>query len=472
MFKKSDSTVSSSASATVGVASPPGSPVLSPTSTLYGAPGSVEYTVDPENDTTALGLALDPADVLTDRARGWEDFVRALKRHFDRLADAEKAMAKCHAANAKEWSHPSQIRNLAFEENSAVRAIGTVFLADANTMSSQHTNVSKSLDKQTVSALDAILKNLKSKVRELLKEQKERNRERVKDTETIVKAKENLAKAISFARRPGADSKRYGDPWLANFEVKQELALAKLKHVARTEKLVQVKADFRVFEANLVRELKVALIGVSSMSEIMPHRSGHATDIEAALAKFDTEKEWQAFCVSRLDKSGGPAMFEKDEYEGFDDPLVGVVHEGLLSRKGKGLIKTYKEHYYIVTAGGYMHEFKSKPQLDRPDEVEPDDTIYLGNCTLESLGAQDRKPEEFILTEKNEDGKMFQRASHVYKFLGASMAAASQFHSAISSLAKTTLGVVATGSTNVMGRTTTVLSAKGEADIKRTTTVA
>ncbi|KAJ3078393.1 hypothetical protein HK100_010743, partial [Physocladia obscura] len=262
--------------------------------------------------------------------------------------------------------------------------------------------------------------------------------------------------------RPGTDARRYGDPWLANIDVKQKLAQAKLKHTARATKIDQVKEDFKVFEANLIRELKVALLGISTISEIMPHKADHSTAIEAALANFDTDKEWAAFCTARLDKSGGPAMFENEQYEHHDDPLIGIVHEGLLSRKGKGLIKSYKEHYYVVTAAGYLHEFKAKPQLDRADPISSEDTIYLGNCTLDSLHTQDRKPEEFILTEKNEDGKAFQRSSHVYKFLGASMREAEQFHAAISSLAKATLGVVATGSTNaLLGRTETVLSGNG-----------
>ncbi|KAJ3085504.1 hypothetical protein HK100_009029, partial [Physocladia obscura] len=211
IFKRTSTVtgVSSSSSANAVVGSAPTSPPLSPTftgATLAGTIGSAEYTVDGDNDTAALGLALDPADVLTDRARGWDDFVRALKHHFDRLADAEKAMAKSHAANAKEWNAPSHVRSLAFDDSSAVKALSTVFYGDSNLMTSQHANVATSLDKQTVAALDAIKKTLKAKVHVLLKEQKERNRERVKDKEAIVKAKELLGKAISFAQRPGTDA--------------------------------------------------------------------------------------------------------------------------------------------------------------------------------------------------------------------------------------------------------------------------
>ncbi|KAJ3014106.1 UNVERIFIED_CONTAM: hypothetical protein HDU68_000435, partial [Siphonaria sp. JEL0065] len=164
---KTVSTVSSSTTAVNGNAVPevptlPSSPTLGPRN-LYDAPGSVEYKIDPENNTTALGLALDPADVLTDRARGWVDFVRALKHHFDRLADAEKAQAKSHTANQKEWSHPSPLRELAFGGESSIHSISAVFKADATAMASQHAAVQKSLDKQTVTALDNIKKTIKKK---------------------------------------------------------------------------------------------------------------------------------------------------------------------------------------------------------------------------------------------------------------------------------------------------------------------
>ncbi|KAJ3242516.1 hypothetical protein HDU78_001388 [Chytriomyces hyalinus] len=423
-----------------------------------------DLVVDGENNTAALGLTLDPADVLTDRTRGWAALIRVLIHHYDRLADAEKAQARSHAANAKEWALPSPVRQLAFTDTSAVNAISAVLKADATALASQHAAIQKSLEKQTITALDGIRKTLKKKLDVLEKEQRERNRERLKDKEIIVKAKETLTKAISFARRPGTDAHRYSDPWLANMEVKRKLAQAKDKHAARNQKLIDTKADFKVFEANLIRELKVALIGVSTISEIQNHRAAHAQEIEAVLGQLDAEKEWESFCINRLNKSGGPAMFETDEYEGFDDPLVGVIHEGLLSRKSKGLIKSYKEHYYVVTAAGYLHEFKKeKPHPERGETVDPDDTIYLGHCSLDPLGTQDRKPEEFILTEKNEDGKMFQRSSHVYKYIGSSIAITKQFYDAISSVSKVTLGVVATGSTNaVLGRTSTVAKAQPE----------
>ncbi|KAJ3293789.1 hypothetical protein HDU79_011906 [Rhizoclosmatium sp. JEL0117] len=464
-------TLPSAAPAAEAPTSPPMSPSFSP-SKLYEHPGSAEWddTFDAEADTLALGLALDPADVLTDRAHGWKDFVVALNYHFHRLADAEKAQAKSHTANQKHWTHPAPVRDLAFGEQSAVRGLVQVFKNDATALAAQHSAVQHSLEKQTITALDGIKKSLKAKLAALVKDQKQRNKERLKDKQSIIKAKEDLQKAISFARRPGTDSNRYGDPWLANQEVKNKLAIAKMKHAARNQKLVDIKADFKVFEANLIRELKVALIGVSSISEIQPHRASHANEIEAGLAALDAEKEWKQFCVNRLDKSGGPEMFETDQYEGHDDPLIGVVHEGVLSRKTKDLFKSYKEFYYVVSAGGYMHEFKAKPQIDRLESIEPERTIYLGDCTLDPLGVQDRKPEEFFLTEKKEDGKMFQRGSHVYKFLGTSLAQSQQFHAAISSIAKHTMGVVATGSTNaVLGRSNTLGEAPAvpEKEVKR-----
>ncbi|KAI8616202.1 hypothetical protein BC830DRAFT_1167976, partial [Chytriomyces sp. MP71] len=115
-------------STTTAVNSPPGSPIL-PSSpvlrgdALYSVPAESVEHVDPEVNTAALGLILDPADVLTDRARGWKSLVKSLSHHFDRLADAEKAQAKSHAANAKEWSQPSPVRQLAFTETSSINSL-------------------------------------------------------------------------------------------------------------------------------------------------------------------------------------------------------------------------------------------------------------------------------------------------------------------------------------------------------------
>jgi hypothetical protein len=66
---------------------------------------------------------------------------------------------------------------------------------------------------------------------------------------------------------------------------------------------------------------------------------------------------------------------------------------------------------------------------------------------LEPYNTPDRKPEEFNLVEKKE-GKVFQRGSTTFKFLGASMEATKSWHEALSSLTKVTMGVVATGTTH------------------------
>ncbi|ORY46906.1 hypothetical protein BCR33DRAFT_764584 [Rhizoclosmatium globosum] len=450
--------------------SPPSSPTLSATKLAEG-----EENFDAEANTVALGLAVDPADVLTDRVHGWKDFVVSLSNHFNRIYEAEKALARSHTSNQKLWTQQAPLRDRAFVEESAIRALVQVFKTDATILAGQHSTVERSLENQTTKALEGIQRTLKSKLNILIREQKARNEERVRDKQSIIKAKEDLQKALSFARRPGTDAKKYGDPWLVNKVLKNKLDHAKAKHEARNQSLIDTKADFKVFEANLIRELKVALIGVSSISEIQSHKVEHSGDIEAALAGLDAEKEWKLFCTSKLDKSTGPEMFETDQYEGHDDPLIGLVHEGLLTRKTKDIFQTYKEFYYVVSSGGYMHEFKTKAHTERLETLEPERSIYLGNCTLGALGVQDRKPEEFFLTETKEDGNIFDRSSQVYKFLGTSLAQSQQFHAAISSVAKHTVAIVATGSTNaVAGRTNSygeeVTSDTEKGEVKRVDT--
>ncbi|KAJ1569265.1 hypothetical protein HK405_007550, partial [Cladochytrium tenue] len=397
-------------------------------------------------------------DVLTDRARGWRSIVNTLYNHFSSIADAEKALAKCYKSVAQEWNTPSQSRDLAFSEKSGVRGIVRVLHDEADKLSSQHMAVSTSLASQTVTSLAAIKKEVKKKLDTLEDEQRKRNKDRIRDKNEMIKAKEHLQKALAAARKPGSDATKHGDPWLANLEVRRKLAQARAKHEARTVALVDIKRDFSVFEANVIREIRQALQGVASLQEIQDHRQTLADEITRAMAALDAGTEWQLFGAARLDAAGGPAMFEGDDYEGSKDPLVQVIKEGLLQRRAKGLIKNYKEFYYVLTSAGYLHEFKQRPVIQRDEKVDPDDSIFMGDCTLEPYKAEDRKPEEFIMTEKKEDGNMFQRASKTFKFLGSSMTDTKEWHEALSSTAKTTLGVVATGATSAVGRSNTITS--------------
>ncbi|KAI9355958.1 hypothetical protein DFJ73DRAFT_824090 [Zopfochytrium polystomum] len=450
------------------------------TDSTYSGTGSSTSSLDEvaspvatSEELVSAGLALDPADVLTDRARGWRSLINTLYSHFDSIADAEKALAKSYRNVATEWNTPSGARDLAFGEKSAIRSVTRLLHDESDRLASQHQAISHSLASQTVASLAAIKKEVKKKLDALEDEQKRRNKERLKDRDAMQKAKENLQKALSFARKNGADHNRYGDPWLANLEVKRKLAIAKAKHEARTVALVDVKRDFSIFESNVIREVRQALNGVASLKEIQEHRSFLAGEIKKTLDALEADKEWKLFCDARLDATGGPAMFEDNDYEGAKDELVQVRKEGSLQRRGKGLVKSYKEYYYFLTAAGYLHEFKQRPSLVRDEKVDPDDSIFMGDCTLEPYKAEDRKPEEFILTEKNEQGKMFQRSSKTFKFLGASMSETKEWHEAISVAAKTTLGVVATGTSSTLGRSSTKVNSVSETveTVTRTVTV-
>ncbi|KAJ3072420.1 hypothetical protein HDU98_003664 [Podochytrium sp. JEL0797] len=361
----------------------------------------------------SAALNLDPADILCDRAKGWKEFVSALKNNYQRKADFEKAELKVLIANQKEWTSPFPLRDVSFAEDSAVVKISSAFQSDTTKKVSQHTAMQESLQKQTVPALDGIVSSLTKKLSALEKDQKindvgfqDRRAERRKDEEMITKAKDSLAKSLLLARAqtPGKD------PWLIKLELEEKLVLATTKHYARNLSLDAAKTDFKLFEANLIRQLKVALIGVSSFSEIMPTRTDLSEEIEPMLEHFDADVEWDAFCVARLNKSSGPEMFESAQYEGSDDPLVRVVHEGFLDRKGKGIIQTFKEYFYVITASGYLHEFKSRPSLEYGMKVEPDDTICLKECTVEAVGGG-RNPDRFSVIEKK--GTMFQKSYHV-----------------------------------------------------------
>ncbi|KAJ3072418.1 hypothetical protein HDU98_003662 [Podochytrium sp. JEL0797] len=334
---------------------------------------------------------LDPADVLIERAKGWKEFVSALKHKFERKAEFEKAELKILVADQK---------------------------SDATAKVSQHTALLEGLLNQTVPALDGLNQSLKKKVLALETDQKERRTERIQDMDLVSKAKQALSKALHA-------SESNKDPWLLNLELRVKLSLATTRHETRNESLKAAKTDFKLFEANLIRQLKIVLMGVMSFTEIMPTRTDLSAEIEKALESLDTEREWQLFCDARLDKTEGPAMFETEHEEWSHEAMVQVVYEGVFGRKG--IFNSFREHYYVLTVGGFLHEFKMKPSVEHGEWMDPEDTIQLADCSLGPLGIDC----QFSLAEKRK-GAMFQKS---YRFLGSSLSESEVFHAAVASVA-------------------------------------
>ncbi|KAJ3072419.1 hypothetical protein HDU98_003663 [Podochytrium sp. JEL0797] len=320
---------------------------------------------------------LDPADILIERAKGWKEFVSALKHKFEQKAELKKAELK-------------------------------VLVADQ-----------KGLLNQTVPALDGLKQSLKKKMLALETDQKERRAERIQDTDSVSKAKQALSKALHA-------SESNKDPWLLNLDLRVKLALATTRHESRNESLEAAKTDFKLFEANLIRQLKIVLMVVISFAKIMPTRTDWSGETEKALESLDTEREWRLFCEAKLDKTEGPAMFEMEQDEQSHEAMVQVVYEGVLGRKAKGIFNSFREHYYVLTVGGFLHEFKMKPSVEHGEWMDPEDTIQLANCTLGPLGIDC----QFSLAEKRK-GAMFQKS---YRFLGSSLSESEVFHAAVASV--------------------------------------
>lgn len=186
------------------------------------------------------------------------------------------------------------------------------------------------------------------------------------------------------------------------------------------------------------------LLGVVSFKQV---QKPLVDEVQTILGQLDADNEWKVW-LPTLDKAGEPALFESSDYEGVADPLVNVIKEGVLQRKPHMVRgKTYKEHYYVLTAAGFLHEFKARPFIPtcRDEQVAtPKNTLFLGDCSLEPYEAEDRKPEEFILYQDKFHFGMFM-------FVGSSMSVAKEWHVALSAMCKSPLNV-ADGTASPLGK--------------------
>jgi hypothetical protein len=124
-----------------------------------------------------------------------------------------------------------------------------------------------------------------------------------------------------------------------------------------------------------------------------------ATQIGKRAVDLPVDKEWDAFIADAkdmVDPSIPIRSFKDIDYPGANQ--VTLIRSGRLERKSKYL-KSYSSAFYILTAVGYFHEFKSSHMGD------PQVSLFLPSCTLGGHSSPSDKSHKFIL-KGNQSGGM------------------------------------------------------------------
>ncbi|KAI9094943.1 hypothetical protein DFS34DRAFT_627857 [Phlyctochytrium arcticum] len=383
--------------------------------------GPTQYRA-PSSPTVADGqLPPDPAELILTRCAGWLSLVRLLILQFDDQASLEKSLALSQTKTHKHWiNNPSRERDLAFASSPGIAQLSKCLRETCTQLATEHEGIHKVLATQTLPGLRAAEKEIHKKMTVLIDEEKSRKKEKEKDDTKLKTHIKQLQRSLTAAQNVGKTSAwEAGDPWLANLATTRHVQQASAKHRSHSHNLADLEQNFGTWEKGLLRNIKSALLAYTSLQSVASTSHGATISLQHAVNALEPDIEWENYRTNHLAKSATLEAFAPD-YPGSEDALVRSVKEGPVMRKSK-VLKKWKEHWYVLSAAGWLHEFEERPSLEGPHEFRPKTSIWLRTCELTPLGVgvagnggQGVTAEEFHLTEVKEH-HMFSKKRHVFK---------------------------------------------------------
>ncbi|TPX56057.1 hypothetical protein PhCBS80983_g04830 [Powellomyces hirtus] len=421
----------------------PNSPVDGPhsTSTLGRTP--TQFITQPHSPSGSGSdgghLPPSPAELILTRCGGWLSLLRVLIQQFDDQTSLEKHMAQSHAKTLTTWTqHPSHEREAAFSTSIGVQDLMKNLRETCGKLAAEHEAVYSVLSAQTLPALKSLEKEVHGKMTGMMQEEKEKRKERDKDEVKLRHLIKELKQALVAASNTGEVSPwTAGDPWLFNIAVKRHIHETTLKQQNHTSSLDRLENTFGVWEKNLIKNMKSALLAYTGLTSVSASSHGATALLEQALQKLDPEHEWETYRTTQLVHSFPPSGSSAnllDDYPGANDPLVNLIKEGYLLRKSK-IMKKWHENWYCLTAAGWLHEFAERPRLDISDgsaHLQPAKSLWLRSCYISELGVLGRgSASEFHITHINTHA-VLSKKKHVFKFSSNSMSESEAWFAAIS----------------------------------------
>ena len=208
-----------------------------------------------------------------------------------------------------------------------------------------------------------------------------------------------LSESLTSASERPTDISPKNDPHLVKLAFERQL-----RHHLQEENFLHqahknIESSGRALEGLVVKIIREAFAQYQEMlNEQATALSNFAATIGLVGAELPVDKEWEAFILDAKDMvdPNRPIRTMKDiDYPGANQ--VTLIRSGRLERKSKYL-KSYSSAFYILTAVGYFHEFKSSHMQDL--QV----SLFLPHCTLGGHSEPGDKSHKFVLKGSQSGG--------------------------------------------------------------------
>ncbi|OLL21854.1 Phosphatidylinositol 4,5-bisphosphate-binding protein SLM2 [Neolecta irregularis DAH-3] len=241
--------------------------------------------------------------------------------------------------------------------------------------------IQEEIRNKVIAALEILRKELGHKVREIKRLSNDFRSDLVKESQVTQKLLTQLSESLTvWATAPNQITARQ-DPYLCHLEVSRQLKRQIDEENYLHRAFLNLEKSGRALEEVVVTTIQQTFITYRSINEeygTIPHR--FLSSLMDQMAYLTTDIEWENFLNNSESDLIHPDVkirsVEDLDYIGKDSLGIRSLRSGALERKTKYL-RSWSNGSYVLTATGFLHEFK-KETLD----YTPVMSFFIPDCTL------------------------------------------------------------------------------------------
>lgn len=331
----------------------------------------------------------------------WRGVIKELINYFKSISSIEDARSRNIQKLNNSLSIPFRDSNAAdfFLESGGIQDIGHAIKERARSQIVLCNDNSRKILVHIVPPLEKLRSDLQLKIKEIKGLSGDFKNSVGKEQEVTRKQLAALTESLNGASQRPLEIPPKNDPHLVKMAFERQL-----RHHLQEENFLHqahrnIESSGRALEGLVVRIIRDAFQQYQEMLNAeATATSEFAATIGRTAVDLPVEKEWDAFVADAkdmVDPHIPMRQFKDIDYPGAHQ--VTLIRSGRLERKSKYL-KSYSSAFYILTAVGYFHEFKSSHMGDL--QV----SLFLPHCTLGGHSAPTDKSHKFVLKGSQSGG--------------------------------------------------------------------
>lgn len=381
----------------------------------------------------------DGSALIVERLHVWREFIKGLILFFAEIAKSEKSTAdsykKCAEMNIMMGT---SLSDLAHVQAEFLEKIAESFQAVPHRLALEHDSIARCMDNETIMSLRKLKYELKRKQKLIADGIEVRTKAMTKSKEELDKHYIVLRNAIHGFKGINVKSKdRIIDPWVAMIAYRNMLKTHAKESRAREEQRSKDFEEYLVYESFIFVTLKNSISNFTSINDVADNRSASWLAYQNIIDGIQAPEESNAFVTKLRDYISEPkAEMIMDELD--IDDACRIIKEGVLHRPKR--ITGWKDHYFVLTRAGYLHEFEQRKDWDnvQTNQLNILNTINLADSVLGAHSLKDDAPQEFEIVERRHSG-LFSKSKRVYRIRGLDLPDTRVWWDAIAPYAKTAL---------------------------------